>query len=149
MSFEIILRYIHFISIFGIVGTLVSEHLLLKPEMNRAELTRLSRIDAIYGLAALTLLGAGLTLWLGGVGKPTIFYSKNWIFHLKITCFLAIGLLSIYPTLFFIKNRKGDQNEMVKTPKAIFWMLRIELVLLLIIPLLAGLMSRGVGYFGD
>lgn len=149
MSFEIILRYIHFISIFGIVGTLVSEHLLLKPEMNRAELTRLSRIDAIYGLAALTLLGAGLTLWLGGVGKPTIFYSKNWIFHLKITCFLAIGLLSIYPTLFFIKNRKGDQNEMVKTPKSIFWMLRLELMLLLIIPLLAGLMSRGVGYFGD
>lgn len=149
MSFEIILRYIHFISIFGIVGTLVSEHLLLKPEMNRAELTRLSRIDAIYGLAALTLLGAGLTLWLGGVGKPTIFYSKNWIFHLKITCFLAIGLLSIYPTLFFIKNRKGDQNEMVKTPKSIFWMLRLELMFLLIIPLLAGLMSRGVGYFGD
>ena len=147
MTTEILLRYIHFISIFGIVGTLVSEHLLLKKEMTRLEIKRLSRIDAIYGLAALTLLGAGLTLWFSGVGKPTIYYSKNWIFHLKITCFAIIGLLSIYPTIFFIKNR-GDQNDLVKIPAIIFWLLRFELLLLFIIPLLAGLMARGVGFFG-
>ena len=147
MTTEILLRYIHFISIFGIVGTLVSEHLLLKKEMTRLEIKRLSRIDAIYGLAALTLLGAGLTLWFSGVGKPTIYYSKNWIFHLKITCFAIIGLLSIYPTIFFIKNR-GDQNDLVKVPAIIFWLLRFELLLLFIIPLLAGLMARGVGFFG-
>jgi len=147
MTSEIILRYIHFISIFAIVGTLSSEHLLLKKEMTRLELKRLSRIDAIYGLAALTLLGAGLTLWFSGVGKPAVYYSQNWIFHLKITCFLIIGLLSIYPTVFFIKNR-GDQNEVVQVPSVIFWLLRMELLLLLIIPLLAGLMARGVGFFG-
>src|SRR5690242_2822278 len=104
---EILLRYVHFISIFGIVGSLVSEHMLLKKEMTRAELKRLSRIDAVYGLAALTLLGAGLTLWFSGVGKPAYYYSHNWIFHLKITCFALLGVLSIYPTIFFIKNR-GD-----------------------------------------
>lgn len=147
MTSEIILRYIHFISIFAIVGTLSSEHLLLKKEMTRLELKRLSRIDAIYGLAALTLLGAGLTLWFSGVGKPAVYYSQNWIFHLKITCFLIIGLLSIYPTVFFIKNR-GDQGEVVQVPSIIFWLLRMELLLLLIIPLLAGLMARGVGFFG-
>jgi len=147
MTSEIILRYIHFISIFAIVGTLSSEHLLLKKEMTRLELKRLSKIDAIYGLAALTLLGAGLTLWFSGVGKPAVYYSQNWIFHLKITCFLIIGLLSIYPTVFFIKNR-GDQSELVQVPAIIFWLLRMELLLLLIIPLLAGLMSRGVGFFG-
>jgi putative membrane protein len=147
MDTEILLRYIHFISIFAIVGTLVSEHVLLKKEMTRVELKRLSRIDAIYGLAALTLLGVGLTLWFSGVGKPAIYYSKNWIFHLKITCFAIIGLLSIYPTLFFIRNR-GDQNELVQVPSVIFWMLRLELVLLSILPLLAGLMARGVGFFG-
>ncbi|MEQ8363395.1 MAG: DUF2214 family protein [Cyclobacteriaceae bacterium] len=148
MTTELILRYLHFISIFGIVGTLISEHLLLKPEMTRSELARVSRIDAVYGLAALTLLIAGFTLWLGGYGKPTEFYSKNWVFHLKLTCFIAIGLLSIYPTIFFIKNRKGSVSETVKVPKSIFIMLRLELLLLFIIPLLAGLMSRGVGYFG-
>lgn len=147
MTAEIILRYIHFISIFTIVGTLVSEHLLLKKEMTRLEIKRISKIDAIYGLSALTLLGVGLTLWFSGVGKPAIVYSKNWIFHLKISLFLTIGLLSIYPTVFFIKNR-GDQNESVTVPTLIFWMLRLELLLLFIIPILAGLMARGIGFFG-
>lgn len=148
MTTEILLRYIHFISIFAIVGTLVSEHLLLKPQLTRGEVRRLSRIDAVYGFAALSLLAAGLTMWLGGVTKPSLYYTKNWIFHLKITCFVLIGILSIYPTRFFVKNAKGDLSEMVAVPKIVFWLLRLELTLLFVIPLLAGLMSRGVGYYG-
>jgi len=148
MTLEIFLRYTHFISIFAIVSTIVSEHLLLKKEMTRQEIGRIASIDAVYGMAALTLLAAGLTLWLGSVGKPAVFYSKNWIFHMKITCFALVGLLSIYPTVFFLKNRKGDSQETVAVPKSIFWMLRLELTLLFIIPLLAGLMARGVGFFG-
>ena len=145
MSAEIFLRYIHFISIFTIVGTLVSEHLLLKKMMSRAEIGRLSRIDAVYGLAALSLLAAGFTLWFGGVGKPTQFYSGNWIFHTKISLFLLVGILSIYPTMFFIRNRKGPADEVIAVPKSIFWLLRFELLLLLIIPFLAGLMAKGSG----
>lgn len=149
MTTEILLRYLHFISIFAIVGSLVSEHLLLKPELTRAELKRLSRIDAVYGASAILLLTAGLFLWFSGVGKPAVYYSKNWVFHLKITFFAIIGLLSIYPTSFFIKQSKGDPAEKIVVPKIIFWMLRIELLLLFINPLLAGLMSRGVGFFGN
>jgi putative membrane protein len=148
MTIEILLRYIHFISIFTIVGTLVSEHMLLKKELTRTEIAKLARIDAIYGIAAVVLVIAGLTLWLGSFGKPSIYYTKNWIFHTKITCFILVGLLSIYPTVFFIKNRKGNQAEVIAIPKTIFWMLRLELTLLFIIPLLAGLMSHGVGFFG-
>jgi putative membrane protein len=148
MTTELLLRYLHFISIFTIAAVLVSEHLLLKPELTRREIARLVRIDAVYGIAALTLLGAGLTLWLGSFGKPAVFYTKNWIFHLKLTLFACIGLLSVYPTVFFLKNRKGNPDEVLTVPKAIFWMLRLELLLLFIIPLLAGLMARGVGFFG-
>ncbi|PZR38474.1 MAG: DUF2214 domain-containing protein, partial [Azospira oryzae] len=105
-------------------------------------------IDAVYGCAALALLIAGLTLWLGSFGKPVVYYTKNWIFHTKITCFALIGILSIYPTVFFIRNRKGNQTDVIPVPESIFWMLRFELVLLFIIPLLAGLMAHGVGFFG-
>lgn len=147
MTLEIALRYIHFISIFTIVGCLVSEHLLLKKEMTPRELDRIARIDLIYGIAAITLLIAGLTLWFGSIGKPSLVYTKNWIFHIKLTLFVTVGLLSIYPTVFFLKNR-GDQEKVIILPKSIFWLLRIEILLLFIIPLLAGLMSRGVGYFG-
>jgi putative membrane protein len=148
MTTEIILRYVHFISIFAIVGSLVSEHLLLKNSLSRKELDRLSKIDGVYGLAALVLLGVGMTLWLGGFGKPTEFYSNNPIFHIKLTLFVLIGLLSIYPTVFFLKSRKGDSDEMVAIPKAIFWSLRLELLLLAVIPILAGLMAKGIGSAG-
>lgn len=148
MTTEILLRYVHFVCIFTIASVLVAEHLLLKKELTRQEIGRLARIDAVYGLAALLLVSAGLTLWLGSVGKPAIYYSKNWIFHLKLTLFTTIGLLSIYPTVFFIKNRKGNPHEMVAIPGTIFWLLRLELLLLFTIPLLAGLMARGVGFFG-
>lgn len=146
MTLEIILRYLHFVSIFIIVSTLVVEHLLLQKEMPRSSVARLARVDAVYGMAALTLLGAGLTLWFSGIGKPTEFYSQNWIFHTKITLFAIVGILSIYPTVFFLKNRKGNPEEVVQIPTSIFWMLRFELLLLFIIPLLAGLMAKGFGY---
>lgn len=113
--------------------------------MTPSEISRLSRIDAVYGLAALTLLGVGLTLWLSGVSKPSIYYTQNWIFILKISLFGTIGLLSVYPTIFFLKNR-GSKEEKIKIPSSIFWMLRFELLILFIIPLLAGLMARGVGF---
>lgn len=145
MTFELLLRYLHFISIFAIVGALVSEHLLLKHTLSKKSIDQLSKIDGIYGLAVLSLLAAGLTLWLGGHGKPTDFYSENPIFHIKLGLFVAIGLLSIYPTVFFIKNRKGDLQELVTVPRVIFWMIRLELLLVFLIPILAGMMAKGIG----
>jgi putative membrane protein len=149
MAFEIFLRYVHFVCIFAIVGSLVSEHMLLKKSLTRKEITRLSRIDAVYGFAAVLLIAAGLTLWFGDVGKPSYFYSKNWIFHTKITLFIVVGLLSIVPTVFFMKNRKGDPEEIVNVPSSVFMTLRLELLLLFILPLLAGLMAHGIGFFGN
>ncbi|HLT71810.1 MAG TPA: DUF2214 family protein [Cyclobacteriaceae bacterium] len=148
MTLEILLRYIHFISIFAIVGSLASEHILLKKSLTRREIGRLAMVDAVYGIAAMTLLAAGLTLWLSDIGKPSVFYTKNWIFHTKITLFLLIGILSIHPTRFFIRQRKGPSNEVVSIPNSVFIMLRLELTLLVIIPLLAGLMAQGVGFLG-
>jgi len=149
MTIEILLRYIHFISIFTIVATLSIEFLLLKKEMTRSEIARLAKVDALYGIAALSLVGAGLTLWLGGFGKPAVFYSRNWIFLAKIFLFLVVGILSIKPTIFFIKQQKGNPDETIQIPAAVSWMLRTELGLLVIIPLLAGLMSHGIGFFGE
>lgn len=145
MSLELVLRYVHFVSIFAIVGALVSEHVLLRKTIARAEVARLARIDAIYGIAALTLLAAGFTLWLGGIGKPAEFYSRNWIFHTKISLFALVGILSIYPTIFFLKNRKGNPDDRINVPSSVLLLLRIELGLIAFIPLLAGLMARGIG----
>lgn len=149
MTIEILVKYIHFLAIFGIVASLTAEHLLLKPQLTRNELQRISVLDGIYGISSIVLLTAGLILWLGGIGKPAEIYSKNWIFHLKIGLFLVIGLLSIYPTVFFLKQRKGDnREELVTVPPMVKMMLRMELLILFILPLLATLMAKGVGFFG-
>lgn len=145
MTTEIVLRYLHFISIFAIVGTLTAEFVLIKPVLSRQEIGRIARYDGVYGLAALVLLGAGLTLWFGGYTKPEPYYSQNWIFLTKMGCVASVGLLSIYPTIFFLRNRKGEGNDTVQIPKFVFWSIRLELILLVIIPFLAGLMSRGIG----
>jgi len=148
MTIEILLRYLHFVSIFTIVGSLASEHLLLRKTLTRGEIGRLANIDAVFGIAAVVLVIVGLTLWFGGFGKPAVYYTKNWVFHTKITLFIVVGLLSIYPTVFFLRNRKGDSQEIVSVPPKVFWMIRLELLLLFVIPLLAGLMAHGVGFFG-
>lgn len=144
MYTEIFIRYLHFISIFAIVSAIVAQHLLLKEQMSRKEILRLARLDTIYGIAAIVLLIAGMTLWFG-VGKPAEFYSKNWVFHLKLGLYLVLGLLSIYPSLFFRRNKQGeDLEELVNIPPRIKMMIRLELVILLIMPFLAGIMAKGI-----
>ena len=149
MYAEIIIKYLHFIFIFVVVSCVVAEHLLLKPQMTKAEIKRLSTIDGIYGLASILVVAAGLWLWFGEIGKPAEFYTNNHIFLTKVSLFVVVGLLSIYPTVFFLKNRKGEDSEaLVDIPKAIKMVIRVELLILFTMPLLATLMAKGIGYTG-
>ncbi len=145
MSTEILLRYLHFLSILMLAGTLTAEMVLLKSELTRRQIGRIAIVDGVYGLAAVVLLIAGLTLWLGGYTKPSEYYTQNWIFLTKLGMVGAIGILSIYPTVFFLRNRRGNPEEMIAVPAFLRWSVRLEVMLLTIIPLLAGLMARGVG----
>ncbi len=44
-----------------------------------------------------------------------------------------------------MKNRKGNPSEKIPIPKSIFWLIRLEHLLLFLIPILAGLMAKGIG----
>lgn len=140
---EVLVRYAHFLGIIILGMTLVSEHILLSVDTSAKKFKRLAFIDAVFGVSAIVVLTAGLFLWFV-VGKPSAFYSHNWIFHIKLTLFGLIALLSIYPTIFFIRNR-NKSIEQVVVPKALVMVLRLELTLLFIIPLLAALMAHGFG----
>ncbi len=147
MTSEIIIRYLHFLGIFTLFAALVSEHLLLAKTMKRSEIGRVSILDGVYGIAAVIVLISGLLLWFV-VGKPADIYTQNAVFHTKVLLFVIIALISIHPTLFFLKNRKGPAEEEIILPKSIIMVVRMELLLLVILPLLATLMAKGVGYFG-
>ncbi len=140
---EVLVKYLHFLGIFGVVSALVAEHLLTKTQLTGPEVKRLAAIDAVYGISAVTVLAAGLSLWLW-VGKPSAFYTDNPVFHIKVTAFLLVGLLSIYPTIFFIKHRKSS-NPAITVPGKVIGLIRAELFILAFIPLLAILVARGYG----
>jgi putative membrane protein len=145
MTTIILLRYLHFIAIFMVVSALVAEHLLYQPQLKRSVIKRLSMIDTVYGIGAILLVGAGLTLWLGGFSKTPEYYSNNWIFLLKLSLAILLGILSIYPTVLFFRLRKGDAEEEVKLPKTVIWIIRLELLIVFSLPLLASMMANGWG----
>lgn len=143
---EILVRYLHFVGIFCIVGALVSQHMLLAPQLSRAHLRKLAVLDGIYLIGVVLTLGAGLLLWFV-VGKPAAFYSQNAVFHTKVTLFVILGLLSVYPTLFFQRNKTGGEG-LVEVPKRVVMLIRLELLIVILLPLLATLMARSIGAFG-
>ena len=146
MDSYILLRYFHFIMIFVLVSSIIGVHLLLEDRLSRRAIKKISVLDRIQGMSALLVVGTGLILWFL-VGKPAEFYNRNWILHTKVTMVIVVGLLSIVPTRFFIKNGKGESNEMVTIPARIKHFIRAQLLLLFIIPLLAALMTQGRGSF--
>ena len=142
----ILLRYFHFIMLFTLVSTVVVQHLLIEDQLPRKEIKRISLVDRMYGISAILAVASGLTLWFV-VGKPQEFYSANWIFHTKVSLVVIVGLLSIVPTRFFIKNCKGEEDEIVSVPSKIKHLIRAQLLLIFLIPLLAVLMAQGRGSF--
>lgn len=143
---EILVRYLHFVGIIFFSGTLIFEHLTIKKRMTNENFKRLCQIDVFYGLSAIVVFTAGMFLWFT-VGKDASFYNANPLFHIKLTIFIVIGLLSIYPTIFFIKNRK-TKEDFVDIPKRVIMYINIELILFILLPLLASLIAQGYG-LGD
>lgn len=145
MTLDLLIRYLHFIGIFVWVSTLVSEWLLVAKQLPRATIKRLLRIDRVYGVAAIIVVGTGLLQWFV-VGKPAEFYTSNGIFHAKVGLAVVVGVLSVYPSLFFFRSSKGeDQTELIEVPNRVGQLINWQLALILVIPFLATLMAAGVG----
>jgi len=78
------------------------------------------------------------------------FYLGNPLFYVKVGMFLLVALISVYPTRRFLAWRKmltqGDPPALdPHTVTRLRIVIRLELGLLLVIPLLAVLMARGIG----
>ena len=134
---DLLLAVLHHVAVFGLVATLAMEGAALGvPSIDPA---RLARLDARFGgMAGLVLLVGGIRVVWGGKGWA--FYESNPFFWAKIALFAAIGLLSIGPTLLFVRWRKaaaGDAGFVPPTDelRRARWWVGLEAVLL--VPLLA------------
>jgi putative membrane protein len=144
MTTDILIRYLHFLGIFIVFAAVLGQHILLKGTVPRAMIAKAQRFDIAYAVAVVVVLGTGLLQWFSGA-KPAVFYTSNPVFHTKLTLFIVVGLVSIYPSVFMGKQKKGDPAELVEIPKGIVHSIRLELLLLVVMPLLAVIMAKGLG----
>ena len=127
----------HHIAVFGLVALLAMEGLALKDGV--VDPVRLAKIDGVYGLVAGLVIAIGVCRVIWG-GKGWAYYAENPFFWSKVGLFLAIGLLSIGPTLLILRWRKAAAGAAPFTPpaaelkRARQW---VGLEALLLLPLLA------------
>ena len=131
------------------MGSLISEHLILKPGISKSQIRSLAMVDLIYGISAGIVLVTGLLRWFVADPKGAAFFNTNPLFHIKVTLFVILAVLSIFPTLKFLKWRKqvinGEDVDVTENDaKKQLMIIRIELLLLAIIPLLAVMVAGGI-----
>ncbi len=150
MIFDALLAYFHYTSIFLLFAFLTVEAMLLRNPLDAAAARLMVRVDIWYFAAAMCALASGLLRLFFGV-KGAAFYGGNPVFYVKIVLFAAIGILSVWPTRTFIRWRRACNADAHFVPpederrKARRWVM-MEVHLAALIPLLAVLMARGVGY---
>jgi putative membrane protein len=149
MALDAALAYFHFVAIFTLFAFLTVEAVLLRREPDVALVRLLGRMDLWYfGSAIAALLSGFLRLGLGAKGAE--FYLSSWPIYVKLGLFLAVGLMSVYPTLAFIRWRRQMEHDAAwRVPAAEHRRMRklvmIEVHLAALIPLLAVVMARGLG----
>ncbi|MBK6005409.1 DUF2214 family protein [Ramlibacter ginsenosidimutans] len=152
MVLESILAYLHISAILALVVFISSEAALCRPEwMNATVVERLVKVDRIYGISAAAVLVTGLLRIFLGV-KGSGWYVHNWLLHLKIAAFVVVALISIAPTLRFLRWRKAlradgslpTADEVRRARKLV--MLQAHIIPL--IPLAAVFLARGFGAKG-
>jgi putative membrane protein len=149
MTTSALFAFLHFVAVFGIVGTIFLEWQTMSRAPTCAEAMRLQLCDRWYGIFAMLVLVVGF-LRVFYFEKGRAFYLGNPFFHAKLGLFVLVGLLSIYPTIRFIKWRAQTRQGLAPVVseaeyRNIMMALRIEVVLLLGVALCASFMARGIG----
>ncbi|MGO4394653.1 DUF2214 family protein [Variovorax sp. M-6] len=149
MTLEAILAYLHLLAILTLVVFIASEAALCRVEwLNAAVVERLAKVDRIYGIAAVAVIATGVARTWWGM-KGTAWYWTNPLLHLKLTLFVIVGLISIFPTMRYLRWRKAlratgalpAEAEVRKTRKLVM----IQAHLIALIPLAAVFLARGFG----
>jgi len=149
MTLEAILAYVHFLAILTMVVFISSEAALCRIEwMNEKVVERLARVDAIYGMAAILVLATGIARTIWGV-KGSGWYWTNPLLHVKLTLFIIVGLISIFPTITYIRwRRQLRENRSLPSAAEVRKTRRLVMIqahILVVIPLFAVFLARGFG----
>jgi putative membrane protein len=143
---DLVLAIVHHLLIFAIFGIVFAEFMVVRPGMRTATVARIASIDLWYGIFAGAVVIVGFCRAIFAA-KGWAYYSHNFFFWAKIATFAAIGLLSVPPTVAFIRWRKSGIVPDDAAIGAARSYLHIELALFVLLPIFAAAMARGFGEF--
>jgi putative membrane protein len=145
---EPLVAYLHYLAIVLIAGFLVAEMVVCRPSLAAEHVRLLPRLDMVFFGGALLALATGL-LRLFYYAKGVGFYLPNPFFIAKMALYVIIAILSITPTVSFLRWRRDLlESGALPLPKEIATarrLIHIEVALLVLMPLIAVLMARGIG----
>ena len=149
MWLDAILAYLHFTAIFLLFSLLTVQVVLIRGPLDERVVRLLGRMDIWYFSSAITALVTGFLRAAFGA-KGGDFYFNAWPIYVKIALFLAVAVISIKPTMTFIRWKRAYEHdpawqvpaaEQAAMRKLVF----AEVHLAALIPVFAVIMSRGLG----
>jgi putative membrane protein len=114
---DLILAVLHHLAILSLILVVGAELALIRMDLSGAALRRIATIDLGYGIAAGVIVVVGVTRVIFGA-KGWVFYLHNPWFWAKMATFLVVGLLSIHPTVAFIRWRRAADADASFVPPA-------------------------------
>jgi putative membrane protein len=143
---DLYLAIAHHLLIFGIFGIICAEFWALRPGVTSATVARIASIDLWYGILAAAVIVVGFCRAIFAA-KGWAYYSHNGFFWAKILDFAVIGILSVPPTVKFIRWRKSGTVPGDPDIQRVRRYLHAELALFVFLPIFAAAMARGYGEF--
>jgi putative membrane protein len=143
---DLLLAVGHHLLIFAIFGIFCAEFWAVRPGMSSPTVARISSLDMWYGVLAAAILVIGFCRAIFAA-KGWTYYSHNAFFWAKLGAFAAIGLLSVPPTLAFIRWRRSAVAPSEANVRSTRRYLHGELALFILLPIFAAAMARGYGEF--
>jgi len=149
MWLDAILAYLHFTAIFLLFSFLTVQVVLIRGPLDERIVRLLGRMDIWYFSSAIAALVTGFLRAAFGA-KGGDFYFNAWPIYAKIALFLAVAVISIKPTMTFIRWKRAYERdpawcvpaeEQAAMRKLVF----VEVHLAALIPVFAVIMSRGLG----
>jgi putative membrane protein len=136
----------HHLIIFALFGILAAELVLIRRGLSFETLSRVARIDIWYGALAGAIVIVGFSRAIFAA-KGWAYYSHNAFFWAKIATFFLVAILSIPPTIEYIKWQRAGSAPNDPAVSRVQRFLYTELVLFMFLPIFAAAMARGYGEF--
>lgn len=143
---DLVLAIAHHVLVFALFGILFAEFMLVRRGMDSVAVARVSRVDLGYGALAGLILVAGFAR-AAMAAKGWDYYAHNAFFWAKVGVFLAIGLLSVPPTIAFIRWRRSGGAPTDAQVAGVRRLIYGEVALFALLPAFAAAMARGYGQF--